>query len=708
MDGAAQPDLLDRHGGARRRTAMIDSHHPRRDGATLHRSIRNVLLCLIWLIASISSAAEPAHAESHPATVQVPITVDYLTLAEALKSQLYTHDGRADLWKGTDQCQYLYAERPKLARAGAYLDLQTDATLSLGLAVAGRCISPITWSGIIDAEMEPYAADRTIKLRMVDINLLNHQHQKTLIAGRGFDLIKQYFIPRMETFTFDLNAPIRQLQQLALAASAPQAAGAVRVAFQSVRLVPPVAPVDQGLRTTVEFRLPAMPTVAPPAPATPLTPKELAAFEKLLDQWDAFVVFSIKQLAGVNNDPRLRQQLLNLLLDGRYRLVQALQDPQMGGADPVRLLFLEEWNELGKIVRAAAQRGELGNRALEFLSFISAGDALFAMDQAAPALGMQISADDLRRLAHLIAPRLRGDPLAFSFKEDRKLQKTLGIGFPPEAGQIPLVTPSPAASPSPIGGPVSHSAPTPILPGPTPAASPAAKPSSMRAPSLWWLLEPPAVVAAEMAPSRLAGDPALRHLGEKLKLAVVTDRNVDRYRGEISRLLDLTSQLEISRSALAPRYRFTYRRLVKAVAWQESCWRQFVRDGDRIVYLESATHDIGLMQINKYVWRGFYSIPALEWNVSYNAAAGAQILARFLQGVADKPGASGGGNQLARSVYAAYNGGPAAYRRWRGHETRFERLIDDSFRQKFRAVVEGKQVDILSCSAQWGKVGKRL
>src|SRR5205085_11703486 len=74
--------------------------------------------------------------------------------------------------------------------------------------------------------------------------------------------------------------------------------------------------------------------------------------------------------------------------------------------------------------------GRLGNRSLEFLSFISAGDALFALDQAAPALGMNISADDLRRLARIMAPAAAGDPLAFGFDEDPELREIFGMGVP--------------------------------------------------------------------------------------------------------------------------------------------------------------------------------------------------------------------------------------------------------------------------------------
>ncbi len=95
-----------------------------------------------------------------------------------------------------------------------------------------------------------------------------------------------------------------------------------------------------------------------------------------------------------------------------YRLIDALAHPPSAGPDPIRILFLDEWQRLGQIIREAAQRGTLGSQALQFLSFMSAGDALFALDQAAPALGVRISSDDLRRLAKMIAANSTADPLA--------------------------------------------------------------------------------------------------------------------------------------------------------------------------------------------------------------------------------------------------------------------------------------------------------
>ncbi len=436
-------------------------------------------------------------------------------------------------------------------------------------------------------------------------------------------------------------------------------------------------------------------TPAPIAPrAEPLTQADIDAWEKALDNWDAFVVFAVKQLAGSAPNKEFREDLLDLLLDSRHRLLRVLAQPQSsGGPDPVRLLFIDTWTRFDAIVQRAAARGLLGNRTLEFLSFISAGDALIAFDQASPALGMRISAQDLRGLAHILAPRLSADPLAFSFDEDPELQKLFGF-------RAPLTTPDALFDGSDDG------------PDAAPSAAPPAadRHSSAITPPPGWL----ARLTGWMAPQAWAAmavvniDRQIRAVARRLRRAVPEPSNQDQYRADVGDLLDLSASREIFDDYLEAEYGSTTRRLVRSTAWQESCWRQYVRKGRRVTYLESSTADIGLMQVNKYVWRGFYSIPRLQWDIAYNAGAGAQILLRRLHDCARNAAGSGiaaTSEDMARSAYAAYNGGPAACNRWeRAEASPKAALIDVSFWLKYQALQQGQTLDILQCAAQWDRV----
>ena len=666
----------------------------------------------LWIILTIAIVIFLATADSARASqVRIPMTIDYITLREALKRKLYTAPGgRAELWNGLDDCQFLYAENPEFSRANpggaATVQLETANSLGLGVAMGSRCLNAIQWSGIVQALGVPYIAPvLQLKFHFTDLNVFDSAHQKTEVVSQGFDLIKGYLVPRLNDFSYDLSPAVQQLAAMITDSIPADAADRVHAAIASLTAEPNIVALDDGVRVTLVMTVPDAPAPAIPAAGASPTPAELKAFQDTLDQWDAFLVFSIKNLGGAVGDQQFRDQLLQILLDSRYRLVQALNDPSAAtGPDPVRLLFLDEWTQLHDAVRAAARRGMLGAHALEFMSFISAGDALFALDQAAPALGMRISAADLRRLAHIMAPGATGDPLQFNYREDPDMKKLFAVPEPPKSHRPIEEETVPPSAP---GAPASP---------PSPTASPKLAPSARWFPfprgkglgvRLLSFLSPCEADAAE--DDSATQITRLQDVADRLYRLVVTEENADAYRHDMGLLLNLSAAYQLGQvvsgtNALDTDNGRTYITLVLATAWQESCWRQFVMDGERIRWLESATGDIGLMQVNKHVWRGFYDIDRLKWDVLYNAGAGCEILARMMQFAAmsqPKYDPVLISSHLAQSAYAGYNGGPGACNRWRRREPPALKQIDLSFLDKYRAVENGTQIDILSCARGW-------
>src|SRR5205807_625054 len=159
--------------------------------------------------------------------------------------------------------------------------------------------------------------------------------------------------------------------------------------------------------------------------------------------------------------------------------------------------------------------------------------------------------------------------------------------------------------------------------------------------------------------------------------------NVLIYGRDLGQLLDLAARYQLQDDPDVKTHGL-WPILLKAAAWQESCWRQYALKDGRIWFLESSSGDIGLMQVNKYVWRGFYSLPRLRWDIVYNLSSGSEILEHLLGGAADHIHSSDA-TVLARAAYAAYNGGPSAYNRWRQqHEPPVLREIDEAFWLKYQ------------------------
>ena len=174
------------------------------------------------------------------------------------------------------------------------------------------------------------------------------------------------------------------------------------------------------------------------------------------------------------------------------------------------------------------------------------------------------------------------------------------------------------------------------------------------------------------------------------------------YQATMGRLLAVTAERAQRQAELDTRYARPYRTLVSATALQESCWRQFERKGDTITYRASSQGSVGLMQVNRRVWRGFYNVERLQWDTAYNARAGAEILLRYLRqyGVAEGR-RTGRLEDAVRSTWAVYNAGPAALGRYRDQDSSArERRVDDGFWTHYSGLAAGGRADLLTCATR--------
>jgi len=302
------------------------------------------------------------------------------------------------------------------------------------------------------------------------------------------------------------------------------------------------------------------------------------------------------------------------------------------------------WTRLAPVLRDLSL-GLPGESALRYLSFITATDALRAIGEIGPASGLDISADGLRRLARILAPATSEDPVAYSDAIDPRLRDLFGFGAP-----LPPPEDNPDVN------------------------------------SSWWL------------PGRAW---AASDLAARLNRWAPSRDDVQEYLPLVRDLLLETADRTLVRRPLDEQFHKLYGWLLLATAWKESCWRQFVRAGDRLTPVVSPVGAIGIMQVNPRVWRGFYDVKGLAQDIAYNAMAGAEILIHYLQDYAIAKGehtVTGNVDNLARATYAVYNGGPGHLTRYRkGKGNKSLRKIDESFWDKYRRIKSGDVLGVAEC-----------
>ena len=593
------------------------------------------------------------------AEITIPLTVRFALLTHELVERLYTRPGEiAPLWYESD-CRYLYLDHPSFSRQNAEIRFVSHGAGSAGTEVLGKCLSPLSWRGFLEAFAIPYVtAEWQLHFRIHDSTLYDEEWKKGLLTGPLWDTAERFFLSDLQHFTVNLAPPQEEILSL-VRVSVPPADAAQVEAVLNTAVAKTVEVTNEGVVVHLALTLPDAVVQGPPPvaePEAPLNAEELAAYQQAMERWDAFLVFVIKGVGGDILDPQVREDLLELLLTSRYALVPVVSgEITKGEGDPVRRVFIETWERLREILQHAEQRGLVKDNLLRYAAFISAGDALLALDQAAPGLGIEISADGLRRLARLLRPDVTEDPLIYSTEVDPPLRTLFGL----PADLEPPSAPDPPQS---------------------------------RLDFLGW------TALAYAAPTEDLTLAALRRLDhwvpELSELAV--------YRPVVEMLLQHTTEKTLHTTSLETRYVPFYRTLVPATALKESCWRQFIKKDEEVAPVISSAGSIGLMQVNPYVWRGFFNITRLKQDPGYNTSAGAEILLHYFQkyGLAEAQ-RTGNLRNSARATYAVYNAGPKAVDRYRSKKrTAREKQVAAQFWEIYQGFAANGEVDLYECRCQ--------
>jgi len=392
---------------------------------------------------------------------------------------------------------------------------------------------------------------------------------------------------------------------------------------------------SQEIRLAAGFELPKLPQV----PGLSSLTGPSASWQ----QFDSFFTFIVKRF-GEDVPGNLKDSLGGAFLDSRYELTSAIA-PGKGG-NPVPELFANGWKRLSPIMNQALPALPKQTASL-YSNFIGAADKVVATGGA----GLNISPDILKGMAKIVAPSGTADPLAYTTNVDSALRNLLGFG-PPLA-----------------------------LPG-----------RQSRLDPRFFSPEGESVLSSLFYQAAIAAEPATINLNQLLP----DPKDLQIYLTQVRNLLVNLSDKIATKSKLSDEYKPIYREIVFTAAWQESCWRQFIKKGTP---LASATGDLGLMQVNRNTWRSVYDLKGLGGDIEYNGNAGGEILYYYLtkQAMKKAEDKQPGGN-LARATYSAYNGGPSAVARYRGvRQSPTWKKVDDAFWDKFQMVSAGKEMEVKTC-----------
>ncbi|HJX31000.1 MAG TPA: lytic transglycosylase domain-containing protein [Thermodesulfobacteriota bacterium] len=609
----------------------------------------------------------PAFSWGATETVRLPLTLDYTLIRSLFHVQAFNKPGgKAIIGNATEEgCNDIELWAPNFSPEKSLLKINTNIKIKVGLKAFGKCVQFAPWEGTLKILQRVWVDKNTQQLRFTNVssNVFDKDGKPAKVGEQIWNAIRTMVIPFFDDISINLAFPVNEVKTALPLLVSSETRPRLESWLNTLRLSD--ARVDNDavrLDLLMETEpLPKQKEVAPKA----LSPHEVELFSRSWETWDSFLVYQIESLIGQPLTETEQADLLETLLDTRQGFIRSLIENTLGN-NLIREQFVWTWKRLATILRTHLVTRP-SNSLLKYLSFFTASDALVALDKLGPSLGIDISRDGLVRLAQLLSEKQAEPLLDYTYGVDPGLRDLLGFG-------VPLDESGPAFDRQEIDLPEDKES---VAQGTYPA---------------WFNFFVPLAFAAEELPAP-PGD---------VKQWIPSEKNIQQYVNRVKQVLEQAANDTLVQKPLEEKYQDFYRLLVLSTAWQESCWRQFVTTNGKLRYLLSYNQSsIGLMQLHERVWRGFYQLESLRWNIRYNARAGSEILNYYLCKYALKkmdPTNPLDLDTLARVVYAMYNGGPGEFRKFlKRKETNSFYKSDQLFWERYTLAKKGQFDKISAC-----------
>lgn len=607
-------------------------------------------------------------------TVALPLTLDYKLLRSLVIQTSFTGPGQsATVLDQEDGCNFIRISDPWFSEKKSFLWCETRVRIRAGVPFNENCLMTSELNGYVALHIQPIINRQTLKLtfRTVDSAVYDQNHKPKKVAGVIWEAIKEQVYDYINHITVDLEPSMTELKSFLEPLFPMGPSDKAKAMLDSLRLGE-VKIAPDAVRIEILTEVEEMYEPEKEKEMEVLSDKDVEKIIESWETWDAFLVQLILSLVNRPLSENDRQILLDTLLATRYRFTTELNELTLN-KDLVREQFIEAWTELSPVFRNHLS-SEASEFTLGYLAFFTASDALSTLDRIGPTLGIEISRNGLIRLARLIS---RGKPtiLDYDLSLNRDLREILDLGSP-------LSVDYPSEETEEYG------------------LNPEKKIS--------WRVDPDDsfLFASLSSDSPIYATAKKKDSGKLIpKKWIVPEDDIDPYIERIEKLLEDSSATSLKKTPLHSVYHDFYKRLIPAIAWQESCFRQFEIKNGEITYLLSYNRtSVGIMQINERVWRGIYDLDQLKWNIYYNTLAGCEIADQYLRRYALEklkkmnPKVRLTEELVAGVVYAMYNGGPQQYDKYLARKKKNKHHLSDTlFMEKFRWVNHGKLDHVKLC-----------
>lgn len=350
--------------------------------------IRTLLLAAFTLLSTNTLKA---------AETQFSVPMDYDLIRNVLINQLYTGEGgTARLWKDGKQCSFLDISNPKISGENGQVRIDNNVHARIGMSVAGQCMQAIEWSGVLQTLQQP-------KLDATGSVLSFPVTQATAYDRNGLqlnikqlqDLINKAVQPKLAELKIDLNQSRQDISKTLLPFMNADDTENLHDTLNSLRFKK-VEAGENALQLDIGFAGLKKKKADKQAVAV-FNADELQQWRQLWNGWEQSLE------AGLNKPPLGSQSeadknaLREILKEAGMAYEQGLTAQDIGDHDPVRGFFNDSWDKMAPLLRTASKQLP-GFEGLRYLTLIAATDLMYEVENVTAPLGLEISANGLRKL----------------------------------------------------------------------------------------------------------------------------------------------------------------------------------------------------------------------------------------------------------------------------------------------------------------------
>ena len=339
---------------------------------SLTRTINAVLLAILILIPL------PALSE----TVAIPIFLTYPQLRFlAVREMFKGPDNTARYGLDDTGCAFVTYSEPHLSAEGQLLRVEVATLATIGINTTDGCATIGHWKGRTVVKGKPVLLDGqplSAEFRLQTAELYDQQGHR-LSGTPVLQASEERLHQALSKLRIDLSPEVDRLKEWLPSVLPRYSADRLTGMVDSLRIGHILVRPD-GLDVRLTIDVDKMPQ-AGPEPA--LNAAEMEQLEQTYRTWDAFLTFVVKQAAAATQSEALRSALLEILLDARYEMKAVLVADADSGTDPVKKLFVRSWERLEPVMLEISVQAPEQNP-VPFLSFMTAADALMALDRLRP------------------------------------------------------------------------------------------------------------------------------------------------------------------------------------------------------------------------------------------------------------------------------------------------------------------------------------